>query len=459
MQHDSDMEPGPMMLEHPSHVPWVHPICMMLGVWLVGGALFLPYDSTALLVSDVLAGVAAVVVAAIALKERYAYVAYAQAAIGLWLLLAPLVFWTTSAAVYLQDTLVGALLIGFAVLVPMGMQMSGPDVPPGWSYNPSSWPQRAPLVALAFVSFFFARHMAAFQLGHTTTLMEPFFGEGTRRVLTSDVSRAWPISDAGLGAATYLIEALSGLMGDKRRWRTMPWMVAMFGVVVVPLGVVSIALVIMQPVVVGAWCTFCLVTAALMLIMIPLALDEVVAMIQFLVGERRRGVSLWHAFWFGGTPAGASATPRADRAPSWRPAAMIWGVRLPWALVASTAIGLALMAAPDVVGAGKPFSSSLQLTGALVVTTSVIAWAEVARATRVLNALAGAWLVLSVFLLQGGSDPLRVFVAVAGLALAALAVPRGPIVETYGTYDDAARAPRRLHAPRALARLAHGSGT
>ena len=25
----------------------------------------------------------------------------------------------------------------------------GPDVPPGWSYNPSSWPQRAPIIALA----------------------------------------------------------------------------------------------------------------------------------------------------------------------------------------------------------------------------------------------------------------------------------------------------------------------
>lgn len=44
---------------------------------------------------------------------------------------------------------------------------------------------------------------------------DPFFGDGTRRVLDSDVSRAWTISDAGLGAVSYMLEALSGLMGGK----------------------------------------------------------------------------------------------------------------------------------------------------------------------------------------------------------------------------------------------------
>ena len=113
--------------------------------------------------------------------------------------------------------------------------MQGPEVPPGWSYNPSAWPQRAPVIALAFLSFLVARYMAAFQLGYIETAWDPFFGNGTERVLTSDVSKAWPISDAGLGAMTYMIEALMGLMGDQRRWRTMPWMVAGFGFVVVPL--------------------------------------------------------------------------------------------------------------------------------------------------------------------------------------------------------------------------------
>jgi len=143
----------------------------------------------------------------------------------------------------------------------MVMMQPGPDLPRGWTYNPSTWQQRAPIIALTFVGFFCARYLAAFQLGYIDRVWDPFFVDGTKRVLTSDVSKAWPISDAGLGALSYMLEALSGFMGGVQRWRTMPWMVAMFGFLVVPLGVTSIVLVILQPLMVGAWCTICLVTA------------------------------------------------------------------------------------------------------------------------------------------------------------------------------------------------------
>ena len=72
--------------------------------------------------------------------------------------------------------------------------------------------------------------------------------------LTSDVSRSFPIPDAGLGAVAYMVEFLMGFIGDKRRWRTMPWMVTFFGILVVPLGVVSVTLIILQPLAVGARC-------------------------------------------------------------------------------------------------------------------------------------------------------------------------------------------------------------
>jgi len=48
-----------------------------------------------------------------------------------------------------------------------------------------------------------------------------------------------------------MFEILMGVMGDRRRWRTMPWMVTMFIIVVVPLGVVSIYFIIIQPIVIG----------------------------------------------------------------------------------------------------------------------------------------------------------------------------------------------------------------
>lgn len=59
-------------------------------------------------------------------------------------------------------------------------------------------------------------------------------------------------------------------MGSPTHWRTMPWMVTFFGILVIPLGLVHILLVISQPVIVGEWCTLCLLAAAIMLPMIPL---------------------------------------------------------------------------------------------------------------------------------------------------------------------------------------------
>ena len=80
----------------------------------------------------------------------------------------------------------------------------------------------------------------------------------------------------------------------------MPWMVFIFGILVVPPGLVSIFLVISQPLTVGAWCTICLITAKIMLPMIPLEPDEVIAMGQHMVQAKRRGDSFWKVFWKGG---------------------------------------------------------------------------------------------------------------------------------------------------------------
>lgn len=289
-----------MAVDHYGQYRWVQAPIAGLGLWLMTSPFVLGYSDGALIWSDVVSGAVVLVMSLLALGRTRGLVSWLIAFVGLWLLFAPLAFWAPEAASYTNDSLVGMLLIGFGLIIPMGMQMKGPEIPPGWSYNPSSWPQRAPIIGLAFVSLLLGRYMAAFQLGHIQSVWDPFFGDGTERVLTSDVSRAWPISDAGLGAMTYAIEFLMGLMGDQRRWRTMPWMVAGFGVVVVPLGIVSIALVIMQPLAVGAWCSPCLFTAAAMLLMIPLALDEVVAMVQFVARKKREGHSAWRVFWLGG---------------------------------------------------------------------------------------------------------------------------------------------------------------
>jgi hypothetical protein len=442
MKHD------PMsMMAHEHYTPyrWVQAPIACLALWLIASPLTFGVASLATGWSDVVSGVIVLALAALALGRTRGWASWAHAAVGVWLLFAPLIFWTPDPAAYSNDTLVGALLITFGFLVPMGMTMDGADVPPGWSYNPSAWSQRAPIIALSLVSFFAARTMAAFQLGYTDHVWEPFFGDGSRRVLTSSVSRAWPVSDAGLGAVTYLLEVLMGFMGDPRRWRTMPWMVAGFGLVVVPLGVVSIVLVILQPLVVGAWCTLCLFTAAAMLAMIPLALDEVVAMIQFVRRRHREGASAWHVFWYGGNLAQTDAAP-PRRAASWRPAGMAWGVTATWSLIASTALGVWLLFAPAAFGMRGSMADSDHLVGALVVVVAVCAMAEVARPARFLNVGLGLWLALSAWWLDGGGAVAASSTAATGIVIILLGMPRGRLRDHYGTFDRSARwAPLRAH--------------
>jgi hypothetical protein len=63
----------------------------------------------------------------------------------------------------------------------------------------------------------------------------------------------WYVFDAGVGALTYSLEILIGVVGCARRWRTMPWLIVAFGIMIAPLGVVSIIFIIIQPIVSGTW--------------------------------------------------------------------------------------------------------------------------------------------------------------------------------------------------------------
>ena len=196
---------------------WPHFAHLVLGLWLITRVFALDNRGTGLDMSDVVSGALVIGLSLLSLSRRPLFGSWAplaNALIGVWLLFAPLVFWAPTAASYGFDTLIGALVVAFAVLAP-GMPMAegmytgtGPDIPSGWSYDPSSWPQRAPIIALALVGFFPSRQIAAFALHHIGALPAPFFGLGTQRVLTSDVSRAFPIADAGFGTLAYMLAFL-----------------------------------------------------------------------------------------------------------------------------------------------------------------------------------------------------------------------------------------------------------
>jgi uncharacterized membrane protein len=173
------------------------------------------------------------------------------------------------------------------------------SIPPGWSYNPASWRQRLPIVGLALVGFAIATYLSLYQLDIIDTVWEPIFGNGSETILNSSVSTILPVPDAAIGALGYLADAVAGVVGGTDRWRKMPWIVIVFGLAVGPLGAISVLLVILQPVMFDAFCTLCLASAAVSVLMIGPAMDEVLASLQCLRRVHDRGGSWWHALWRG----------------------------------------------------------------------------------------------------------------------------------------------------------------
>ena len=467
--------PSDMMGDSHRAMLWPHYVAIMLGFWLITAPFTLGYLSDfvpnanqlrvmaerglsafahrdmLMTLSDVASGILIVIFGFLSANaaRRYPWAQWANAVVGGWLLLAPLVFWTPLPAAYANATLIGGAVIALSVLIPMmpGMSMEGmmgkPDIPPEWGYNPASWLQRVPVAILALLGFLIARYMAAYQMGHIDSQWEPFFaGEaglnGTETIITSPMSKAWPVADAGLGAMVYALELVMTFMGGKDRWRTMPWMVLALALLILPLGVVSIYFVIIQPIVIGTWCTLCLITALAMAIMIPFSLDEFVAMGQFLTASHRAGKPFWRTFWTGGAMDGGSEDhARALLAPkSQMFTQSARGVTFPLALLASCAIGVWLTFTRLSFGSSGTMANSDHMMGLLVVTFSIIAFAEVARSVRFLNVPVGLWLIIAPWLIIGSASPLASWSSViAGLLIIGLAVPRGSIKNSYGGWD------------------------
>ncbi len=189
------------------------------------------------------------------------------------------------------------------------MPSTSPDdsIPPGWTYNPASWSQRLPIVGLAIVGVVIATYLSLYQWEVIERVWDPLFGSpnyggGSREILReSGVSEKTMqylgIPDAFLGAIAYLVDAVAGVIGSTRRWKTMPWIVVIFGVAVGPLGFVSIMLVVFQPVLYDSFCTLCLSSAVVSVAMIGPAMDEMLASLQYLKCVKDSDRPFWRHFW------------------------------------------------------------------------------------------------------------------------------------------------------------------
>src|SRR3546814_9439471 len=81
-------------------------------------ALVTGVQTCALPICEIVSGILILVFALAGMAPRRQWLQWLTAAVGVWVLLAPLTFWTTSAATYAVDTLIGMLVVAFAVMIP-----------------------------------------------------------------------------------------------------------------------------------------------------------------------------------------------------------------------------------------------------------------------------------------------------------------------------------------------------
>jgi hypothetical protein len=205
--------------------------------------------------------------------------------------------------------------------------------------------------------------------------------------------------------------------------------------------VTSVFFIIIQPLLIGALCTLCIVQAAVTVVLIPYSIDEVLATVQYLWRAKKAGEPFWRTFWKGGPALSENQTPEPDLD---RPAAsllrdfLIGGVNYPWTLAASVALGILLLATPLIFGTEPPLYFSDHVLGCLTIMVAVTAMAEVARPVRFLNVPIGLALVASPFLFGGGTLIGTVAAVIIGLALIGLSLPRRTRSEEhYGGWDRA----------------------
>jgi hypothetical protein len=179
-------------------------------------------------------------------------------------------------------------------------------IPPGFDHNPTTYRRRARLAVLAFAGLLVAGYLTLYQWD-AWPVWDPFFQ--AEKVL--DLTK--PVPDALAGVAAYGAELLLLALGGEDRWRRLPWACLALGAVLATGAVVSIALIILQPALTGTFCTLCLVSAVLSLVLFALGIGEARAAWQHVRRELARGTALGDAVW-GRYRAADLATARRERA-------------------------------------------------------------------------------------------------------------------------------------------------
>jgi len=169
------------------------------------------------------------------------------------------------------------------------------NTPGGFHSNPSLWGKRKPLLIMAICGFIIALYLGFYELGVFNKVPEPFFGNGTKKILNSTFSRSLPIPDGLLGAFGYLCDIILVSIGKQNRWRSKPWVVFLYSFTIAIMALVSLFLLIMQAFILHSWCTLCLASAALSLLMVRPVSNEFLASFHYIMAEKEAGKSFLKA--------------------------------------------------------------------------------------------------------------------------------------------------------------------
>ncbi len=238
-----------------------------------------------------------------------------------------------------------------------------------------------------------AGYLALYQTGAISTVWEPIFGNGSRTILNSHLSRSIPVSDAALGAGAYFLDVLLSVAGGDDRWETHPWFVLANGAVSIGLGLAAISLLIIQPLAYGSYCTLCVFSAFISINLVGPTMEESLAALQYLgrkytePTEQQRKLDAEHV--------GAPAHPHVEN--RWNAG----GLRLRH--LVGAIIGLWLMVSPAAIGFAGYSRSDARIVGPIVLTVSILSVWPATRWFARLNGFAGFWLMLGSVLLLAPS--------------------------------------------------------
>jgi hypothetical protein len=167
--------------------------------------------------------------------------------------------------------------------------VSQQNIPPGFERDPTAWPRRRALIALALAGLAIAGYLTLYQLDGVTRVWDPLFGS---RASAKVLGLTAPVPDGAAGVLAYASEIVLLGIGAPGRWRTRPWTCLALGAVLAAGALVSVALIVVQATLAQRWCLLCLCSAALSLALFVLGIGEARAARAHVRRVRERGVSL-----------------------------------------------------------------------------------------------------------------------------------------------------------------------